>query len=84
MLTSLLLHLPTRAGRGALRDLAAYALPSLVPGSLRVGSIDALGPGEIALSGVAFADDRGVALVRGALDLGAPGVARGARAAARR
>jgi hypothetical protein len=62
---SFLLHLPTRIGRIALRDLAGMLLPSVLPGHLRVGRVDALSPIEVRFSEVSFRDDRGDPVVEG-------------------
>lgn len=65
--TSLVLHLPTRGGRVALRDIVAGVLPGAVPGRLVVGAVDVLSPREIRLSGVSYADARGAPLLGGAV-----------------
>ncbi len=58
-----LLHLPTRAGRRALRDVIARETATAVPGSLFVGSVDVLTPREIKLSGINWTDDHGNPIV---------------------
>ncbi|MFO0606987.1 MAG: translocation/assembly module TamB domain-containing protein [Polyangiales bacterium] len=63
---ALVLHLPTRVGRAAVRDLAAMILPGAVPGHLRIGRVDALTPREIRVSDVSYRDDRDDPVVDGA------------------
>jgi hypothetical protein len=63
---ALVLHLPTRVGRAAARDLAAMILPTAVPGHLRVGRVDVLSLREIRVSDVSYRDDRDDPILDGA------------------
>jgi hypothetical protein len=56
---ALVLHLPGRVGRLALRDLARQSLATWVPGTASLGAVEVFTPGHIRLTGLAWRDLRG-------------------------
>lgn len=56
VVASLALHLGTRNGRRAVRDIAEEILPGVVPGSVSLRAVRALSPSRIELVGVSWRD----------------------------
>ena len=62
-----MLHLPTRAGRRAVREVVRTILPGVIPGQLHIGSVDVLSPTAIRVSGVSWADDKSAPMIDNAV-----------------